>query len=122
MSNDARATPSPSKNCRCSTLTEQGLDTIFAVLVNLEHKVNHIMATLADIQAAVAAETEVDSSVEALLVQLSTDLQAAIAANDPVAMQAVVDTMTQNAAALSAAVVANTPAAPAGGATGPTGP
>ena len=72
-----------------------------------------IMATLADIQAAVAAETTVENSVVALLQTLSADLQAAIAANDPAAMQTVVDTINANAATLAAAVTANTPAAPA---------
>lgn len=70
------------------------------------------MATLTDIQAAVAAETTVEQSVITLLGTLSTDLQAAIAADDPAALQAVVDTITQNSAALAAAVTANTPAAP----------
>jgi hypothetical protein len=70
-----------------------------------------IMASLADIQAAVAAETTVENSVVALLQTLSADLQAAIASNDPAAMQAVVDTINTNTAALAAAVTANTPAA-----------
>lgn len=71
-----------------------------------------IMASLADITAAVAAETTVEASVVALLTQLSADLQAALANNDPVAMQAVVDSINANAAAMAAAVAANTPAPP----------
>lgn len=71
------------------------------------------MATLADIQAAVAAEQTVETSVITLLGQLSMELQAAIDSEDPVAMQAVVTAINTNAAALSAAITANTPAPPA---------
>ena len=70
------------------------------------------MATLADITAAVAAEKTVEDSVVALLQTLSADLKAALASNDPAAMQAVVDQIDANAKALADAVSANTPAAP----------
>lgn len=69
------------------------------------------MATIADIQAAVTAEKTVEDSVVTLLQTLSADLKAALAANDPAALQAVVDSINTNAAALAAAVTANTPAA-----------
>lgn len=90
------------------------------------------MPTLADIQAsnaaleaAVAAEdTVIDSAVALIngfagtITDLKTQLAAAIAANDPAAIQAVVDAMTATAAditaksaSLAAAVTANTPAA-----------
>lgn len=94
-------------------------------------KLEQIMATLADIQAqneqlvaAVAAEdTVIDGAVTliqgvaAQISDLKDQLAAAIANNDPVAMQAVVDSMTATNAditaktsALAAAVAANTPA------------
>lgn len=69
------------------------------------------MATLADIQTAVTNEQTVEASVITLLQTLSADLKAALAANDPAAIQAVVDSINTNAAALAAAVTANTPAA-----------
>jgi hypothetical protein len=72
-----------------------------------------IMATLADITAAVAAERTVEDSIVTLLGTLSADLKAAIAANDPAAMQAVVDTIDANKKVLSDAITTNTPAAPA---------
>lgn len=68
------------------------------------------MATLADIRAAVAAERTVQDSVVVLLQQLAQMLKDAIAANDPVALQGVVDDLTKNASDLSAAITANTPA------------
>lgn len=67
------------------------------------------MATLADIQAAVAAERTVEDSVVTLLQKIAADLKDAIAANDPTAMQAVVDQINNNAAVLADAVRANTP-------------
>lgn len=83
-----------------------------AVLPTLLERLDRIMVTLADIQAAVAAETTVEQSVIALLGTLSTDLKNALAANDQTAIQAVIDSIDANSAALSAAVAANTPAAP----------
>lgn len=70
------------------------------------------MATLADLKAAVEAQTTVDSSVVTLLQGLSSQLAAAIAANDPAAIQAVLDGINANTKTLSDAVAANTPAAP----------
>ena len=88
------------------------------------------MATMIDVQGKLAAlkadvesETDVVSSVEtlltgqnALLVSLKQQLADAIAANDPTALQAVVDaldaitaTNSANKAATVAAVLANTP-------------
>jgi hypothetical protein len=88
------------------------LDQVLALLQQLTRTETSIMASLADITTAVAAEKTVEDSVMTLLGEIGTHLKAAIASNDPVAMQAVVDQITANTAALSAAVVANTPAAP----------
>jgi hypothetical protein len=63
-----------------------------------------IMATLADIQSAVAAQTTVVSEVAAAF-------KTAEAANDPVAMQAVVDSVNSNTAALTSAIQPVPPAA-----------
>jgi hypothetical protein len=78
---------------------------------SLHEKVEIIMTSLANLQAAVAAETTVEQSVVTLLTTLSADLQAAIAAGDPAAIQAVADQITKNTTVLSNAVVANTPVA-----------
>lgn len=95
------------------------LDGIYVMLLRIAAATNvnttqgvRIMATMADIEAAVAAETAVEQSVITLLGQLSAELTAALAANDPAAMQHVVDELNANSAALSAAVAANPPAAP----------
>ncbi len=71
-----------------------------------------LMATLADIQAKVTAESTVEDSVIALLNGISQQLKDALAANDPKALQAVSDGLDANIAKLTAAVTANTPAAP----------
>jgi hypothetical protein len=70
-----------------------------------------IVAALSDISDAVAAESTVVGSAVTLLETLSASLNAAIAANDPAALQAVVDSISTQKDALAAAVVANTPAA-----------
>jgi hypothetical protein len=77
------------------------------------------MATLQDIQNAVAAETTVVGSVTTLLQQLAQQLKDAIAAQDPVALQAVVDAINTNANQLANAVAANTPGTGTSGVTPP---
>lgn len=105
-------------------------DTLFLIIKNQ----SKIMADLKTIQDAnteliadVAAEDTVIASAVTLiegfgkqLSDLQAELAAAIAANDPTAIQAVADSMTATSndikaqsAALGAAVTANTPAAPA---------
>ena len=81
------------------------------VLVRIVEEENRIMATLDDLLSDVADESTVVASVETLLTNLSQQLAAAIAANDPAKIQAVKDAIDANKARLSAAVVANTPAA-----------
>jgi tRNA threonylcarbamoyladenosine modification (KEOPS) complex Pcc1 subunit len=85
------------------------LDQILAALTRMEIT---IMATLKDIQDAVAAENTVVDSAITLLTQIHDELAAAIAANDPAALQAVVDSINAEKQKLADAVVANTPAAP----------
>lgn len=89
------------------------LNQLLANQKTIFSKLEAIMATLADIQAAVAAEKTVEDSAVALLEQLVTELKAAMAGNDPVAMQALVDQISANTQTLAAAVTANTqPPAP----------
>ena len=70
------------------------------------------MATLQDIQNAVAAETNTVNAVTTLLQSLAAQLKEAMASEDPAALQAVVDSINQNANQLANAVAANTPATP----------
>ena len=70
------------------------------------------MANLQDIQQAVTDEKSVEDSVLALLNNVEQQLKDAIAANDPAAMQAIVDQIAANKQAMADAVAANTPAAP----------
>jgi hypothetical protein len=115
------------------------LASILESFFNIHKKIEHIMADLKAIQdqnaaliAAVAAEdTQIGSAIVLIkgqnqkLADLQTELAAAIAGNDPVAIQAVSDSMAATvsdvnaqAKALADAVVAGTPAAPS--ATPPT--
>lgn len=102
-------------------------------LAEILHKINTMAGTLADIQAQNTAllaavkeeDTVIDSAVVLItgfakqLTDLQTQLAAAIAANDPTAIQAVADSLastvtdvTAKKMALADAVQANTPAAP----------
>jgi predicted metal-dependent enzyme (double-stranded beta helix superfamily) len=85
----------------------RGTQTILDRIATTETR---IMATLQDILNDVQDEATVVGSVEALLTQLSDLLKNA--GTDPAALQAVKDLVDSNKARLSAAVVANTPAAP----------
>jgi hypothetical protein len=96
------------------------LNSIMGILDDLKAKV-------AELTSKVAAEVTVEQSAVALIQGFGAQLAAikqqladAIAANDPVALQAVVDgitaaeaTLDSSSADLSTAVAANTPAAPA---------
>jgi hypothetical protein len=92
-------------------------DSQFNLLINrldqiielLQQQENTYMATLQDITDAVTAQTTVDNSIITLLSSVVTQLNAAIALNDPVAVQAVVNSIQANTASLAAAVLANTP-------------
>jgi hypothetical protein len=82
---------------------------------HLEEKIDKLMLDITALTAAVANETTVDASVETLLTQLTSSISTLIAQSgnsvDPVALQALVTTMQNNAANLGNAVATNTPAA-----------
>ncbi len=80
------------------------------LLKEILHKENKIMATIQDVQAAVAAESTVDDSIIALLNGIVQQLKDAQASGDPAALDAVVQGIQANTAKLQAAVTANTPA------------
>jgi len=84
------------------------LTTLLAAQTHLKDQETQIMADLTNLTAAVAAETTAEQSAITLLTTLAADLAAA--KTDPAAIQAIADQMNTNAAALGAAVVANTPA------------
>lgn len=73
-----------------------------------------IMASIEELQTEVTENTDLVGSVISLVNGLADQLEAAIAANDPAAIQAVADQMRSNNQALADAVAANTPAAPEG--------
>jgi|SRR5882672_9250118 len=69
------------------------------------------MAVLDDLEAKVTAVQGVEASAATLLQTIHDELVAAIAANDPTRIQAVVDKLGTSSDALAAAVAAN-PAIP----------
>jgi hypothetical protein len=92
--------------------TNRRFDEIEYLLHQLLRQGNQIMATLQDVQQAVTDEKTVEDSVLALLTQVEQMLKDAIAANDPAAMQAIVDQITANKQTMADAVAANTPTKP----------
>lgn len=86
------------------------VDRLIDILTNILTKETEIMLDLTNLTEAVAAETAVDISVETLVTKLAAEIEANKA--DPIALQALVDTMTANATALAGSVTANTPTYP----------
>ena len=93
------------------------LDAILILQARLESKIaaltlkqEQVMTDLTALTAEVARNTEVDSSAIALLTGLAAQIEAL--KTDPVALQALADTMRGSSDALAAAVLTNTPAAP----------
>jgi hypothetical protein len=66
---------------------------------------------LTALEAEIARDQAVNTSAITLLASLAAELEAS--KNDPVAIQALVDSLKANQDALAAAVAASTPAAPA---------
>lgn len=90
--------------------TAERLYRIEAMLGTVLNKQGKIMATMEDLKTSVQKNTDAEGSVIALLQGISQQLKDAQAANDPAAIQAVIDQIDANTAAAAAAVVANTPA------------
>lgn len=68
----------------------------------------NIMSALDDLKAEVARVKDVDASAVALLQGLSAKLDAALAANDPAAIQALADELRGDTDGLAASITANT--------------
>jgi hypothetical protein len=86
------------------------LRSIDARLTNLETQGTKAMSALDDLTAQVAANTSAEQSAITLIQGLSAQLSAA--STDPAKIQALASQLNTSAAALSAAILANTPAAP----------
>ena len=95
-----------------STSTEvvTKLDQIIQMLQILQKGVTQMAASVDDVITAVQQETTVEQSVITLLNQFAGQVKSA--GTDPVKLQAVLDAITNNTTALSAAVTANTPVVP----------
>lgn len=67
----------------------------------------HLLATLADLKAKVDAQGTVITSAVTLINGISAELKAALASNDPAAVQAIVDELDTQSTELAAAVANN---------------
>lgn len=86
-------------------------DKTLTLLNKILNKENIIMATMQELRDAVERNITVDASIITLLNGISQQLKDALANNDPVALQAVIDTLDADTKNISDAIVANTPAA-----------
>lgn len=86
-------------------------DDTARLILRLIKKVDKIMATMQELTASVQRNTDVDESVLTLIAGISQQLKDAQAANDPAAIQAVIDQLDANTKRMADAVTANTPAA-----------
>lgn len=94
---------------------QEKLDVIIELLTRLTFQLTEIheqgeqqMADLSALQTEVSENGEVAASAVALLNGLSQQLKDALAANDPAAIQALVDQLDANTQGLADAVAANT--------------
>lgn len=97
-------------------LTHAFMHSTLQALQAILHKLEKIMASLDETLAAVNAESTVDDSIIALLTGIKAQLDAVLAGGLTADAQAKVDAIfaaaSANSAKVSAAVTANTPAAP----------
>lgn len=89
---------------------EWRLVRIEKLLVNIVVKGNRTMSDIKNLESAVKADTDATNAALTLIKGIAAQLAAA--QGDPAKVQALVDQLNANAAALSAAVAENTPAAP----------
>lgn len=85
---------------------------IHKLLVEINYKVNYLMATIQDVSNAVSQESSVDDSIITLLNGIVQQLKDAQASNDPAALDAVVAGIQANTKKIQDAVTANTPVTP----------
>jgi len=100
----------PDPNREVLRLFQQIIDRLDAIdrrLAIVRRVEGTIVADLSALQAEVARNTDVGTSVVTLVQKLADELEAAN--GDPAAIQAIVDQLRSNDDALAAAVTANTP-------------
>lgn len=90
---------------------ERKLDAILKALEQLNGRINLMAGELDALKAQVQRNADVEESAIVLLQGIKAKLDAAIAAGDPAAIQALADSLGAETDKLAAAVVANTPAA-----------
>lgn len=83
-----------------------------ASLTTLQTQERSIMAALDDLQSQVTQNTSLEQSAITLIQGIAKQLQDAVANNDSSALQALAQQLNSSAAALGAAITANTPATP----------
>ena len=93
-----------------SVTDEKFLSKITEILTAIRQLGKTMANELADLQAKVTASGDATDSAVILLKGLKDKLDAAISSGDPVALQALSDSLGTNTDELAAAILANTPA------------
>ena len=107
--------------------TQHDYNTLMQLLYNMQSQLAHVqasissiltqerntMAALDDLTAQVAANTSAEQSAVTLIQGLAAQIAAAVTNNDSAALEALAGQLNSSAAALGAAITANTPASPA---------
>lgn len=94
-----------------SVMDERFLSKIAEILTAIRQLGKTMGNELADLQAKVTASGDATDSAVILLKGLKDKLDDAISSGDPVALQALSDSLGANTDELAAAILANTPAA-----------
>lgn len=89
------------------------VNSIKQLLLQLQGDVHHVMADITSLTAQVAQTTSIEQSALVLIQGLAAQLAAAIASEDPAALQTLQDQLNASATSLAAAVAANTTPPPA---------
>jgi hypothetical protein len=83
---------------------------LYKILLELNYKVNILMATMQDLTNAVTRQSSAEDGVLTMLQGISQQLKDAQSQNNPQAIQDVITQIDANTQRLSDAVTANTPA------------
>lgn len=105
--------PFEERDRRALARVEHLLEALVSQTAGLQQEVRHMAGELDALEAQVKATTDAEDSAIALLQGLAQKLQEAINSGNPARIQAVNDSLKAKTDALAAAIVANTPAAPA---------
>jgi hypothetical protein len=91
---------------------EKQMALVSSAIKQLSSEGQAIMTAISDLKAQVEATVELEASAAKMIAGIADQIKAAVDASDTAAIAALADELKAGSAALAAAVVSNTPAAP----------